>query len=544
MEHRSASLQRVRLPALLAAVCALPSLKHARLTALLATICALPILLYLPFLHEPLMRDEGFYAAVGQLILDGDLPYRDAFDNKPPLVFGWYALSFLIFGQHVWAPRLVAAILVSVTTFLVYVQGRLIFSGREALLAALAFALSIGLARFGTNANTEYFMLLPLVAGLVTFTLGHQTGRLPWFLLSGVLNGIAIMTKEVSVFNLGFLILWTLYPAWRRGDVGGHQLASVTLLLGGCSLAVAMTIAPFLVVGAFADVWDAAVVYTLHYVGDRSAAERVIDLALGGQFPFVFAGPWMALSLFGIVYVIRGGEDRWGWLLAGWLVAGVISIIFVGRIYAHYYVHLLPALSLMVPLGVRFLRNRWQVAPARAGAFVLLVGVLAAGAIAMNGQVYLHDSVEERHLSKFPHDPMTFWEIESPALARYVADNTSPDDRIFNLGFQSELYFYADRRSPTRYLFDHLFLADESLVEDTLKELKEETPTFVIDSARYGPPRKHRYDRSGFDQFLADRYEYLGKMYYADIYRLKEEAASDSSGNRYLAESVGRDAIR
>jgi len=517
----------MRLPALLVAVCALPSLQRARLPAVLAAVCALPILLYLPFLHEPFMRDEGFYATVAQLILDGDLPYRDAFDNKPPLVFGWYALSFLIFGEHVWAPRLVAAVLVSGTTLLVYVQGRLLFSGREALLAALAFALSIGVARFGTNANTEYFMLLPLMAGLVTFTLGHKTGRLPWFLLSGVLNGIAIMTKEVSVFNLAFLVLWTLYPACRRGDLDRHHLASVALLLVGSSLAVVLTIAPFVLLGAFADFWDAAVVYTLHYVGDRSAADRVIDLAIRGLFPFVVAGPWIALAFLGCVYLMRSGDNRWGWLLAGWLVAGVISIIFVGRLFAHYYVHVLPALSLMAPLGVRFLRTSWHVAAVRAGWLTLAV-ILIGATVALNGRVYLHDSVDGRHLSKFTGAP-GHWGVESPDLARYIADNTSPDDYIYNLGFQSELYFYADRRSPTPYLFDHVFLADQSLVDDALEELQEETPAFVIDSARYGPPREHRYDRSDFDQFLADRYEYLGKMYYADIYRLKAEAASDTS---------------
>jgi len=173
-------------------------------------------------------------------------------------------------------------------------------------------------------------------------------------------------------------------------------------------------------------------------------------------------------------------------------------------------------LSLMVPLGVRFLRNRWQVAPVRAGAFILLVGALAAGAIAVNGQVYLHDSADERHLSKFPGDPS----IESPALARYIADNTSPEDPIYNLGFNSELYFYADRRSPTRYLYDLAFVADEGRVEKALEDLKEDTPIFVIDSARY-EIRSDSYDRSGFDQFLANRYQYLGKMYYADVYRLR-----------------------
>ncbi len=134
--------------------------------ALIAAICAIPVVLYLPFLAEPFMRDEGFYAAVAQQLLDGGIPYRDAFDNKPPLVFAWYALSFLMFGEHIWAPRLLVSLLLAATTLLVYLQGRLLFGRPAGLLAALAFALSIGLAVFETNANTEYFMLLPRVGGV------------------------------------------------------------------------------------------------------------------------------------------------------------------------------------------------------------------------------------------------------------------------------------------------------------------------------------------------------------------------------------------
>src|SRR3989442_11904289 len=121
-------------------------------------IALIPVLLYLPFLNEPFDRDEGFYAAVGQLILDGDLPYRHAFDNHPPVIFGWFAISFALFGEHLWAPRLLVSLLLSVTTVLVYVQARVLFSGREALIAAFAFASSIGISRFHTNANTEYFI--------------------------------------------------------------------------------------------------------------------------------------------------------------------------------------------------------------------------------------------------------------------------------------------------------------------------------------------------------------------------------------------------
>ena len=48
-----------------------------------------------PFLSLPLERDEGEYAYIAQRLLEGDVPYRDAFDQKPPGVFGAYALAFV-----------------------------------------------------------------------------------------------------------------------------------------------------------------------------------------------------------------------------------------------------------------------------------------------------------------------------------------------------------------------------------------------------------------------------------------------------------------
>jgi hypothetical protein len=68
---------------------ALPNLRIGswQLVLALAGICVLPIVFYAPFFNEPFMRDEGFYAAVAQIIKHGGIPYRDAFDNKPPMIF-------------------------------------------------------------------------------------------------------------------------------------------------------------------------------------------------------------------------------------------------------------------------------------------------------------------------------------------------------------------------------------------------------------------------------------------------------------------------
>ena len=57
----------------------------------LALACAL-LLLRLPSVVQPMGADQGLYAYVGERILAGDLPYRDAWDQKPPAIHYTYAL--------------------------------------------------------------------------------------------------------------------------------------------------------------------------------------------------------------------------------------------------------------------------------------------------------------------------------------------------------------------------------------------------------------------------------------------------------------------
>ena len=73
--------------------------------ALIAVASLISALLYLPFAGEPLFGNEAVYSTVALGLLDGQLPYRDLFDNKPPLLYGWFSLSFLLFGEEAYAPR-------------------------------------------------------------------------------------------------------------------------------------------------------------------------------------------------------------------------------------------------------------------------------------------------------------------------------------------------------------------------------------------------------------------------------------------------------
>jgi 4-amino-4-deoxy-L-arabinose transferase-like glycosyltransferase len=161
-------------------------------------------------------------------MLDGQVPYRDLFDNKPPLVYGWYALSFLLFGEHVAAPRIVASLLLSITTLALFAQARLLFPRGVAYLAATLFAVSTGVPFLALHANTEAYMLLPLVTSIAAFTVGMNSRRLGWFFLAGVLGALAIGTKQVAMWNLVALAVVALTWQWRtEGTREGLPAASL-----------------------------------------------------------------------------------------------------------------------------------------------------------------------------------------------------------------------------------------------------------------------------------------------------------------------------
>src|SRR6478752_6036094 len=55
-------------------------------------VLAAALLLRAPAIVQPMGADQGLYAYAGQRILAGELPYRDAWDQKPPAIHYTYAV--------------------------------------------------------------------------------------------------------------------------------------------------------------------------------------------------------------------------------------------------------------------------------------------------------------------------------------------------------------------------------------------------------------------------------------------------------------------
>src|SRR3972149_531182 len=97
-------------------------------------LAAIPILTTVsPYTFPFPDRDQGVYAYVGGRLLHGQIPYRDMWDHKGPLIYFIYAAGFLIHPVYgVWLLGLIALWL---AIFLSYQLLRRLFGSSTAFLA-------------------------------------------------------------------------------------------------------------------------------------------------------------------------------------------------------------------------------------------------------------------------------------------------------------------------------------------------------------------------------------------------------------------------
>ena len=486
----------------------------------LIAICLLPVLLYLPFMGSPFERDEGVYATVAQGLLNGQMPYRDLFDNKPPLVYAWYALSFLLFGEHVVAPRILAAVLLSLTSLSLFSQARMVFPRGVAYVAAGLFGLSTGLPFVALHANTEAYMMLPLVTGLVAFTVGVRRGEMRWFVLSGALCGAALMTKQVAFWNLAALIVVAAALRWKTDGFSLRTFRPSACLFAGAAAAIGLVAVPFALTGSLDELFYANVSYNWLYVGVLSYSERLVDFASGTAYMAAAAAPLAGGAVWGFLTVVRRRKQPLDYLLLTWAFASVAGVATGGRFFPHYFLQLMPAAAVLTALVVYEVATRRRAQPIGrpAMAVAALMVIVSLGTI---GVMYVAPRAAEQRVAESVAQQKE-WESNSRQLGEYIAARTGPEDEIFNFGREAQIYFYADRRPAVRYFSDWPFWWDERTLYGTIKALRTTKPVYIIDTAQ--PPLFEdyaQYHPPVLMNLLSEDYEYMGRMYFADIYKLK-----------------------
>jgi len=428
-------------------------------------------------LSTPLERDEGEYACVGQWILRGHAPYTVCYNMKLPGTYLAYAAIMGILGETDVAIHLGALLVNFAGVFLLYRLGRRFLGATGAATAAATHALlTLSPSVYGFAAHATQFVIVAALGGLLALCRAFEVNRRAWFCWSGFLFGAAFLMKQPGLlFGLFALMLIVIRATTEKAGSWRARLGP-----GGCFLMAAA--APLAVIvfwiwraGALHRFWFWTFAYARDYGAQISGARA---FALLSQYVgrnsdrwFWFGGPIAMIVVF-------AARKQGRWLGLGLFVFSAAAVAAGWRFTGHYFILLTPALGLF--LGAAF--EIWSAAPSSAFPWLAPAAFLAlCGSVPFRHPlVLLHSTPDEAVVRRYPGNPF----VESREIGRYLGAHSMPTDTIAVLGSEPEIFFYAQRRPASGYIYMYDLIALQpwavEMQNDMISQIEQARPKFLV----------------------------------------------------------------
>src|SRR5215213_4302878 len=155
-------------------------------------------------------RDSGVFLYAGWRLLNGDIPYRDVWDHKPPLIYFVDALGIALTPESLWGVWILGFIFIFFTLFFIYK----ILDREFRIYAALAgtITLTSGLLTILEKGNVteEYALVFQALCLWLFVNAWKRDFPLHSSFWIGLLGGLAFNFKQTTIglwVTYGFFLL-------------------------------------------------------------------------------------------------------------------------------------------------------------------------------------------------------------------------------------------------------------------------------------------------------------------------------------------------
>lgn len=440
----------------------------------------------LRLLQTPLERDEGEYAYIGQLILQGIPPYLLAYSMKLPGIYFIYALAMAIFGQTIAGIHLGLLIANIIAIILLFLLVRRLFNNFAAVIAAASYAfLSLSPALLGASAHATQFIVPFVLGGTIFLMMALDSYKYRYIIFSGLLFGLGFIIKQHAVFFIAFAIIHYINITNQKRPSEWKRMLNGTVLL------VLSSAVPFIVVcsalymsGVFTRFWFWTFTYAHQYVS---------EIPIAGILPNLYSGASWVMKSWEWLWILAGlGLTTIFWdnnsksnasFLSGFSLFSFLSICPGFYFRYHYFILILPAISILA--GV-FLSAVAQLKSHKRNLMlpkiILMLSVASAFLITfvkLSGFFFQANPIEACR--------MMYWSNpfpESIQLSEYIKNNSTKNDTVAVLGSEPQICFYANRKSATGYIYVYGLMEPQEyalrMQHEMIREIEKACPKFIV----------------------------------------------------------------
>ncbi|MGO9613697.1 MAG: ArnT family glycosyltransferase [Dissulfurispiraceae bacterium] len=451
-----------------------------------AIIIVFVVAIRIRLLETPLERDEGEFAYMGQLLLQGIPPYLIVYSMKLPGIYAAYALMMAVFGQTIVGVHLGLLAVNSIAIILMFILARRLFDDGVAAVAASSYALlSLSPTVLGTSAHATQFIVPFVLGGTIVLLKALDSGKYLMIFVSGLAYGMAFIMKQHAVFFIPFAALYFSWCIIRTRPLDFKRLASGTsLLLMASAIPFLITCASLYFAGTLSKFWFWTFTYAHQYVSLVSLSEAVQNLKISvsnvvesWDLLWIIAG----IGLTSTFWYEKARSNRFFLIVFTLFSFFTICPGFFFR--EHYFVTILPSVALLAGVAtsaaMQFLSVRKMPLVVRLLPIIVTTAALVYPITQFSDFFFRVTPVQACRMmygaTPFP---------ESIEIATYIRNHSTKEDKIAVIGSEPQIYFYADRKSATGYIYVYGLMEPQYyaswMQHDMIREIEADPPKYVV----------------------------------------------------------------
>lgn len=458
-------------------------------------------------------------------MLRGHLPYTAFGDNKPPLIYAYYAIAQLLAGHGIGGVRLFTSLLT--LPFTAFAISAFYRHDRRGVVGAGLFLL-YGASYTASDmlaVNCEPVMMLPLAWALVAIRTGDDAVRAERAFLAGLLIGIATFVKYQAGLWIPAVAFAMGYEAWQRDRASMvRALAAFGL---GLALPVAATVLVFALAGGLEGLIYWNITHNLEYLQNPISASEAALHGVQRVLPFIAVTSvlwygWIRSSAL-------APSQYWEVLVAGLIGASAAAACLGLRFFPHYFI------QLYVPLAI-------AAAPWVAGVMVWPLrtpgwAVATVTTLAISG--WTATNAVQLQAQTAP----ALNQSAAVVATRLAADACYSGSSMFVWGSAPEFYYHARLPLATQFFFPEFPLVryyagnPEATARQArtrgrtrrvrhwsrlMADLRRSRPTYILDTAPSGIARWQYFPVSDYpmlERLIRREYNAIGTVNGVEIYR-------------------------
>ncbi|MDH4180150.1 MAG: glycosyltransferase family 39 protein, partial [Armatimonadota bacterium] len=423
---------------------------------------------------------------------------RDAWDTKPPGIFYVFWLSFKLFGRSEMAPRLLDILWTLATAVTVWALARRLLSPWAGVAAGLILMFRyVTHGYYWHTTQCDGFASLPLALAALAVVVAEERKSARWAAASGGLTAVAITFK----FTLGiFLALPLVALAASSAESVRSRWARATAYLAGCAGALLLVGALMWRAGALKPMLETIFVWDSQYARVRvpglpqqNLVQELGQFLIGDPLPLLF--PIGLLAVVGTIdLAVRPESGRMRWLAPAWALALLAQIWVQGRYYSYHWLPVLPPLAMLAAQGLRSvdfllgkMRTRWVRRALPATGLVALCAFLAFAYwsfLRLPIRSLLGEVPRETYLRAFDRAIQSdFSLVADREVGAWIQEHTDATAPVFIWGFESGVYFLADRPPASRFIHNLPLIAEWSPPEwraELIHDIEDRRPPYIL----------------------------------------------------------------